>query len=230
MFVLTSGGTIHEGMFGGDQSQKSGSMTLLVFNTRDPITITSSGSGRHFGPSILAPYSDVTLQGRAGHIDGCVIAKSFKTDGKDADGLKLHGHCYLGPLCPTKPFPPKPAESNMWMWIVGAAAGAAAAGITLPLALGAVHYPTTPPPSINPCAPVGYVQKSYMEDTQSYKLGRQFGKTWACVILFAFASVVVVMSFAVAKYRYQRQRHRSVRDAYAEGAPLIEVELDGFME
>jgi hypothetical protein len=216
VFVLTSGGTIHQGMFGGGDPENNGK-TLVVFNTRDPITITSSDLGRQFGPSILAPFSDVTLLGKAGYIDGCVIAKSFRTAGDDAGQLQLHGDCYRGPLCSTKPFPPHPPRHNKWwIWIAGAAAGAAAAAVTIPLAVAASKHQTTPPPPVppppvEPCAQVAGYAKLYdvnarRDDPDVYEMGRKFGSEWGFTIFFALVVTLLIMLLAVARLRYRRER------------------------
>jgi len=73
--------------------------TLVVFNTKDPICLTKTNDGRQFGPSVLAPFSKVTLT-NAGFIDGIVIAKEFTTvrgSNKGTD-LQLHGKTFNGEI------------------------------------------------------------------------------------------------------------------------------------
>lgn len=66
---------------------------LMVFNTKDDIVLTKTRDDRQFGPTVLAPFSKVTLKGDAGFIDGPVIARTFTSDG---NGLEMHGDCYRG--------------------------------------------------------------------------------------------------------------------------------------
>jgi len=73
--------------------------TLVVFNTNDDICLTKTTDGRQFGPTVLAPFSKVTLT-NAGFIDGAVIAKEFTTVvgwNKGTD-LQLHGAMYNGEI------------------------------------------------------------------------------------------------------------------------------------
>jgi len=85
---------------GGGQGGDKGK-TLMVFNTSDDIKLDKTRDGRQFGPSVLAPFSTVTLQGSAGYIDGCVVAKKFgpsSTYSSVSNGgqLQMHGNCYKG--------------------------------------------------------------------------------------------------------------------------------------
>lgn len=93
--VFTKGGkyTMYD-IPGATQGYDKGA-SLMVFNTDDDITLTKTNDGRQFGPTILAPFSKVTLLGDAGFIDGCVVAKSFDSNG---NGLQMHGDCFKGPL------------------------------------------------------------------------------------------------------------------------------------
>lgn len=77
--------------------------TLCVFNTNEDVVLTKTSSGRQFGPSVLAPFSVVTLDGSAGYLDGCVVAKEFgpssaKPVVSNPDALQMHGDCYSGPF------------------------------------------------------------------------------------------------------------------------------------
>jgi len=82
----------------GGQSYDNGN-TLVVFNTTDDICFKKTSDGRQFGPSVLAPFSKVTLT-RAGFIDGTVIAREFTTVDGSYKGteLQLHGSNYNGPI------------------------------------------------------------------------------------------------------------------------------------
>jgi len=68
---------------------------MMVFNTKEDIVLTKTRDGKRFGPTVLAPFSNVTLKGNAGFIDGPVIARTFFSDGKE---LEMHGDCYRGEL------------------------------------------------------------------------------------------------------------------------------------
>jgi len=76
--------------------------TLMVFNTADDILLEQTQSGRQLGPSVLAPFSRVILQGNAGFAHGQVIARGFGPSDEypitNADGLQMHGEVYKGPL------------------------------------------------------------------------------------------------------------------------------------
>ena len=71
--------------------------TLIVFTFNDEICLTKTPDGRQFGPSVLAPFSKVTLT-NAGYLDGIVIAKSFTTvmNGSNGSEQQLHGMAYDG--------------------------------------------------------------------------------------------------------------------------------------
>jgi len=62
--------------------------------------VISSDSGRQFGPTILAPYAHVVVDGNVGYIDGQIIAKSLGTTGQNGGTVQLHGYGYLGPIIP----------------------------------------------------------------------------------------------------------------------------------
>lgn len=70
--------------------------TLVIFNTTEDIVLDSTQDGRQFGPSVLAPFSKVTLKDSAGYLDGYVIAREFNTTGKQAGQLQMHGNAYNG--------------------------------------------------------------------------------------------------------------------------------------
>ena len=71
--------------------------TLVVFTFEDDICLTKTPDGRQFGPSVLAPFSKVTLT-NAGYLDGIVIAKTFTTvmNGSNGSEQQLHGVAYDG--------------------------------------------------------------------------------------------------------------------------------------
>lgn len=82
----------------GGQGYDNGN-TLVVFNTTDDICLTKTTDGRQFGPSVLAPFSKVTLKD-AGFIDGAVVAKKFTTvvGSNTGSELQLHGALYNGAI------------------------------------------------------------------------------------------------------------------------------------
>jgi len=82
----------------GGQGYDNGN-TLVVFNTSDDICLTKTTDGRQFGPSVLAPFSKVTLKD-AGFIDGAVVAKKFTTvvGSNVGSELQLHGALYNGEI------------------------------------------------------------------------------------------------------------------------------------
>jgi len=99
----------------GGQGEDNGN-TLVVFNTSDDICLTKTSDGRQFGPSVLAPFSKVTLT-NSGFLDGTVIAKTFTTVSGWNKGTEqqLHGDTYTGKLeCIEAPAPapePEPLPS-----------------------------------------------------------------------------------------------------------------------
>jgi len=85
-------------------AQADGTVTLAVFNTSDDICLAKSDHGRDFGPSVLAPFSKLTLN--ANYIDGVFIAKNFVSSN---GGAQLHGEGYDGPIeCIEGGTPPPP--------------------------------------------------------------------------------------------------------------------------
>jgi outer membrane biosynthesis protein TonB len=98
----------------GGQGEDNGN-TLVVFNTSDDVCLTKTHDGRQFGPSVLAPFSKVTLT-NSGFLDGIVIAKEFTTVVGYNKGTEqqLHGDVYRGQIeCiePETP-PPTPQPTN----------------------------------------------------------------------------------------------------------------------
>lgn len=73
--------------------------TLVIFNTNERVILNQGELGRQFGPSIIAPFSQVTLLDTAGYIDGVLVAKSFGGHvGTNAGSLQMHGDVYKGPI------------------------------------------------------------------------------------------------------------------------------------
>jgi hypothetical protein len=76
--------------------------TLVIFNNTGTVNILKTKSGRQWGPSILAPFAHVNIDGSAGFVDGQIMAKSVGSTGEDARGLQYHGDLFRGtPLCYT---------------------------------------------------------------------------------------------------------------------------------
>ena len=92
----------------GGQGEDNGN-TLVVFNTSDDVCLTKTGDGRQFGPSVLAPFSKVTLT-NSGFLDGLVIAKEFTTVVGYNKGTEqqLHGDVYKGQIECIEPETPAP--------------------------------------------------------------------------------------------------------------------------
>lgn len=72
----------------GGQGEDNG-VTLAIFNTDETITLTKTSDGRQFGPSVIAPFAHVILDGNAGFIDGFVVAKSFETLNNNPSNLQV---------------------------------------------------------------------------------------------------------------------------------------------
>ena len=93
--------------------------TLLVFTGEGTICLTSDDLGRQFGPSVLAPFARVLIDGSVGFIDGFVVARSVGSVGQFGESVQLHNDGYKGemqcrpdpppsPPKPPPPFPPPP--------------------------------------------------------------------------------------------------------------------------
>jgi len=97
--VVTTGGTYNTENFRGPNGQGSDNgNTLVIFNTNQDVTLDCTSSSRQFGPSVIAPFSKVIIKGRAGYVDGLVVAKQFTDDNLSADSLQMHGNVYTGPI------------------------------------------------------------------------------------------------------------------------------------
>lgn len=99
VILKTTGGTFSTADFRGADGQGSDNgKTLVVFNTQEDIILTATDSGRQFGPSVIAPFAKVKLDGAAGYVDGFIVAKSFATTGDNQSGLQMHGNGFSGLL------------------------------------------------------------------------------------------------------------------------------------
>lgn len=113
--VKTAGGSFSTEDFRVDGSgmgvEEDDGHTLAVFNTDEDVEIFKKTNGRKFGPSILAPFSKVTVDGDVGFIDGSVVAKSFVGTGSNLGQLQLHSDGYTGPLeCSGPASTPRPTR------------------------------------------------------------------------------------------------------------------------
>ena len=64
--VMTRGGTFDTYDFRpGGQGEDNGN-TLVIFNTSEKVVLTKTHDGRQFGPSVIAPFSQVNLRSEAG--------------------------------------------------------------------------------------------------------------------------------------------------------------------
>ena len=89
VIVVTHGGTFNTFDFvPGGQGEDNGK-TLVIFNTNEDVILTKTPDGRQFGPSIMAPFSNVYLDQDAGFIDGFVVAKYFETTGTNPSSLQV---------------------------------------------------------------------------------------------------------------------------------------------
>ena len=96
--VFTQGGTYNTYSVNPSGQGEDNGKTLMIFNTSSDITLTKTSDGRQFGPSVLAPFSKVTLLGDAGYVDGFIVAREFTDSGGNRGSLQLHGDGYAGPI------------------------------------------------------------------------------------------------------------------------------------
>jgi hypothetical protein len=96
--VLTRGGTYSTEDFRGPDGQgEDNGNTLVIFNTNEDVILSQTSSGRQFGPSILAPFSNVDVRAAAGFVDGYIVAKNLNAmDGASTTSLQFHGDYYKG--------------------------------------------------------------------------------------------------------------------------------------
>mgnify|MGYP006134221387 CR=1 FL=1 len=84
-----------------------GSKTLVIFKGAGSVTLTRGDSDAagcddlcaEFGPTVLAPFAHVQLDGFVGHVDGRIIARSLGSTGT-YEGVSLHGNGFTeDPTC-----------------------------------------------------------------------------------------------------------------------------------
>jgi hypothetical protein len=91
--VFTQGGTytMDNVRPSGYQDEDNG-LTLVVFNTSENVRL-AFGNNRKWGPSVLAPFSEVTIDDNNAFNDGYIVAKTFKST---QTYQQLHGDPYKG--------------------------------------------------------------------------------------------------------------------------------------
>ena len=67
--------------------------TLAIFNTSENVLLAVGNGGRKFGPSVLAPFSEVTIDDNNAFNDGYIVAKTFRST---QTYQQLHGKAYNG--------------------------------------------------------------------------------------------------------------------------------------
>ena len=96
--VLDYGGTFDLYDFNNGGQGEDNGKTLIIFKTSQKVILTKTPDGRQFGPSVIAPFATVELEGDAGFLDGFVVAKNFATTGSNMGNLQIHGDHYTGPI------------------------------------------------------------------------------------------------------------------------------------
>ena len=83
---------------GGNFGASDYGRTLHVFRGAGTVCLASR-QGTQFGPSVVAPFARVVVDGGVGYVDGSIVARSLGAGG-GADGrdVQLHGRAYHGPL------------------------------------------------------------------------------------------------------------------------------------
>jgi hypothetical protein len=61
----------------GGQGEVNGK-TLVIFNTAEEVILAKTPDARYFDPSVIAPFSKVTVPGDAGYVDGLVVGKKMR--------------------------------------------------------------------------------------------------------------------------------------------------------
>ena len=75
---------------------EDGGKTLVVFKGAGSVVLKRGANGAQFGPSVLAPFAHVLLDGGLGFLDGQIIAASMGAYGGDAayQGITLRGNAF----------------------------------------------------------------------------------------------------------------------------------------
>ena len=93
--VVDHGGTFDVYDFNSNGQEADNGNTLAIFNTAETIEITKDPQyGRKFGPSIIAPFAHVIVNGNAGYVDGFIVAKSFETKDNNPSQLQV-SFCFV---------------------------------------------------------------------------------------------------------------------------------------
>ena len=80
----------------GYQSDNEGRLTLYVLTGSTPVRLVDSRLGRQFGPSVLAPFAEISVQSSTGFVDGFIVADSYMDNVTDSITVQLHGDFYQG--------------------------------------------------------------------------------------------------------------------------------------
>eukprot|EP00934_Nitzschia_sp_Nitz4_P006094 Nitzschia sp. Nitz4//scaffold85_size83877//127//6296//NITZ4_005215-RA/size83877-snap-gene-0.12-mRNA-1//-1//CDS//3329559095//6084//frame0 len=95
VFVVTSGGSVNQCDFIGDVTSEDNSRTLIFFNTEEDIVLDKCSTGKKWGPSVIAPWSKVTLPSGNDFTDGIVYSREFVSENTNQ---QIHGSYYVGPI------------------------------------------------------------------------------------------------------------------------------------
>ena len=91
--------------------------TLVVFTGAGTVCLSRSGSDagdEQFGPTVLAPFARVVIDGGSpdvGYVDGAIIAKSVSSPGNNGQGVQLHGDPFVAQMTCLEPQQPAPPPS-----------------------------------------------------------------------------------------------------------------------
>ena len=95
IIVRCTGGVVTMSDFyaSGMGNTRTGTNTLIVFNTNAKVILALAPDGTKFRASVLAPFSTVEIASNIGEVDGFIVAKKvkmFSTGG----GVSLKGNCF----------------------------------------------------------------------------------------------------------------------------------------
>ncbi|CAJ1961335.1 unnamed protein product [Cylindrotheca closterium] len=109
---MTSGGNFNTYSFNNGGQGEDNGKTIVFFDTNQKVTLTKTNDGRQFGPTVIAPFSEVEVHGNAGFVDGLIVAKKLITSGGNPSQLQLHGDYFKGNNLPCLNPPPSGATSG----------------------------------------------------------------------------------------------------------------------
>jgi hypothetical protein len=82
----------------GKLGKADGAKSMVIFKGRGTVVLVPSKDGFAFGPTVLAPYAKVVLDGNLGFADGLIIAKSLTDYGKNRKFTTLRGNAFAGEI------------------------------------------------------------------------------------------------------------------------------------